>query len=61
MRIYISIYKHIYLYTRWVILIDPNISVGKSPTETWFGQKLSRTMGPSICTTHLDLQIFKVI
>jgi len=32
------------LYT-WAILIDPNISVSKPSTETWFGQKLSRTMG----------------
>jgi len=32
-------------YTRWAILIHPNISVGKPSTETWFGQKLSGTMG----------------
>jgi len=33
------------LYTVGRVLIDSPNSVGKSPTETWFGQKLSRIIG----------------
>jgi len=32
------------------------MSVGKPPTETWFGQKLSRIVGATY-TTDLDLQV----